>query len=285
MVNELISRKIREVSLVKICALQMNSSPSVRENLDFIINHLDAVKSHNATHLFLPENANFIHSDKNYSLENAENNPESFFLMELSQKAKEYKIFIHIGSIKYRTAEDKIVNRSISLSDKGEVIGFYDKIHLFDVVLSETEFYKESEVCSSGNEAKTCLMEDFKLGYSICYDIRFPFLYQKLRDEAIDVIAIPAAFTVPTGKAHWEALLRARAIETQSYIVASAQVGIHEGGRETYGHSMIIDPWGKIIVQAGGESTGIIFAEIDKTYIDEIRRKMPIATHRINFFS
>ena len=142
--------------------------------------------------------------------------------------------------MKYRVSEEKLVNRSLSFAPTGVLCAWYDKIHLFDVTLSEAESYMESNLYNYGENAALLTCKDFTLGYSICYDLRFPELYFDLAQNGANIIVVPSAFTVPTGEAHWESLLRARAIETGSYIIAAAQVGIHCGGRRTYGHSMII---------------------------------------------
>lgn len=269
--------------MVKIAVIQMTSSEVVEENIDFIKKKIILAASHNAKHIFLPETANFIHPDKDYCLEYAESDRCKPFCDAVSFLAKQYGLYIHIGSVKYRIADHRLVNRSISYAPSGEVCAEYDKIHLFDVVLSKTESYHESYLYNHGKNAVILETIDFTLGYSICYDLRFPELYYDLACSGANLIAVPAAFTVPTGQAHWEVLLRSRAIETGSYIIAAAQGGVHYGGRQTYGHSMIISPWGEIICESTSESVSILYAEIDIQQSVNARSKVNSLNHRVKY--
>jgi predicted amidohydrolase len=165
----------------------------------------------------------------------------------------------------------------------GSVSATYDKIHLFDALVPGDREYRESATYAAGNEAVVSAAAGMQLGLSICYDVRFPALYRALAEAGAEVLAIPAAFTVPTGAAHWEVLLRARAIETGCYVIAAAQAGQHQNGRSTYGHSMIVDPWGRVVGDLGGEGPGVLVAEIDLTAVAEARGRVPALANARQF--
>ena len=177
---------------------------------------------------------------------------------------------------------EKLANRSILFAPDGKIAQTYDKIHLFDVTLSRSEFYKESAEIEPGREAVIADLGVAKLGMGICYDIRFPHLWRDLAKAGAQILSAPAAFTVPTGQAHWEVLLRARAIETGSFVIAPAQTGEHEGGRQTYGHSMIINPWGEILA-AMNEEIGMITADLNLEDIEKARTAIPALQHDRDF--
>lgn len=190
--------------------------------------------------------------------------------------AKELGVFLLIGSIAVRSKTGvRAANRSFLFSSNGAIAAAYDKIHMFDVTVSAEETWTESKVYAPGDEFTVVDMGDIYLGMTVCYDLRFPDQYKALTAMGANVIAVPSAFTRPTGRAHWEPLLRARAIENACYILAAAQGGEHEDGRKTWGHSMIIDPWGEIIAHKEDDTPGYIMADIDLEKIDEARRKIP----------
>lgn len=200
--------------------------------------------------------------------------------------ASELGVYLLIGSISSLVTEEgaeKMVNCSYLIGPDGKVIAHYDKIHLFDVVLSESESYKESSYIQGGERAVLTQTSLANIGMTICYDLRFAGLYRQLAQAGAQILTIPSAFTVPTGKAHWEALLRARAIETGSFVLAPAQVGEHDAGLNTYGHSMIISPWGEILAEADGKTAGIITAEIDLDLVDKARQAVPAITLNTKF--
>ena len=205
------------------------------------------------------------------------NNWHEKFLNFIKDRAKKNKTDVIIGSIPYRKKNLKFLNRSIVVDSRGIEISYYDKINLFNVNLGSKEKYLESKNYDSGREIKVAKLSYGNLGLSICYDIRFPILYRKLVKKGADFISIPAAFTHTTGLAHWHSLIRARAIENGCFIFAPAQVGLHENGRRTYGHSMIVDPWGKVISSATNKR-GIIYASVDKTLVKKSREKIPSMT-------
>src|SRR5690606_14646424 len=169
---------------------------------------------------------------------------------------------------------------SLLIDDQGEIAARYDKIHMFDVQLETGESWRESAAYAAGEGAVTAETPAGRLGLTVCYDIRFPALFEALGRQLCDLIAIPAAFTVPTGKAHWHVLQRARAIEASAYVVAAAQVGRHADGRETYGHSLVVDPWGDVLLDLGDEAPGLGFAEIDPARIAQVRRQLPSLANR-----
>ena len=195
--------------------------------------------------------------------------------------AKQHGIWLLIGSIRAKEAGmDKPFNRSIMISPGGEIAATYDKMHLFDVNLPNGHSYRESSQALAGDAAVVANVPEMPIGMSVCYDLRFPYLYQALTRKGALALAVPSAFTRPTGEAHWHVLLRARAIENACYVIAPAQCGTHPGGRETYGHSLIIDPWGEIVVEASANQPGVIVASLDAAQIASVRAQIPVLEHR-----
>lgn len=203
-------------------------------------------------------------------------------LQQFRELASELKIWLHIGSMPVTVAADKIANRAYVLTPDGAVAATYDKIHMFDVDLPGGESYRESKNYRPGDRAVVAALPWGGLGLSICYDLRFPNLYRALAKSGAQFLAIPAAFTKVTGEAHWHTLLRARAIECQCFVFAAAQGGRHEHGRDTYGHSLIITPWGHILAD-GGVQPGVIFADIDLRAIEDARKRVPSLEHDRHF--
>jgi predicted amidohydrolase len=193
--------------------------------------------------------------------------------------ARELGIWLHLGSMGILVKPDKIANRSFLFSPDGRIAAQYDKIHMFDVELPGGETYRESRNFQPGNKAVLAKLPWGTLGLTICYDMRFPQLYRALAKAGANFIAVPSAFTVPTGKAHWQTLLRARAIETQCFIFAAAQSGEHENGRKTYGHSIVVAPWGEILAEAEDVQPSVIIADIELGAVDEARRRVPSLQH------
>ena len=194
---------------------------------------------------------------------------------QYSELAKELGIHLLIGSALFKIEGQKAVNRSLLFDNTGTLIAQYDKIHLFDVNLGNGMELMESKNYDAGNRAVLASTEFGKIGLSICYDVRFAALYRMLCQNGAQILTIPAAFTVPTGRAHWEVLLRARAIENSAYVIAPAQGGTHKDGRQTFGHSMIINPWGEIIAHIDSDEMGFAIAHIDLEQVSEARRKIP----------
>lgn len=193
--------------------------------------------------------------------------------------AEELDIWLHIGSMAVATDEPRYANRAFLFNPKGNVAARYDKIHMFDVAIGEGETYRESKRYAPGRSAVLTALPWGTLGISICYDMRFPGLYRELAQAGADILAIPSSFTVPTGKAHWHTILRARAIENQCFVLAAAQAGDHECGRQTYGHSIAISPWGEVLAEADGKTTGFITADIDLAEVTKARGRIPSLTN------
>ena len=230
--------------------------------------------------LFTPEMSGMLDRDRERALGKARSEGEDEVLAAVRAAAKDVGIWVHLGSLALRGDGGKLANRGFVIDDQGQIRARYDKIHLFDVDLPTGESWRESAMYEAGKTA--VVVPDTpvgKLGLSICYDLRFPALFERLSEAGAEVISIPAAFTVPTGKAHWQVLMRARAIEAELFIVAAAQAGRHEDGRETYGHSLVVDPWGEVALEMGGEP-GLAFAEIDLARIADVRARIPVHQHR-----
>ncbi|TIN69604.1 MAG: carbon-nitrogen hydrolase family protein, partial [Mesorhizobium sp.] len=189
--------------------------------------------------------------------------------------AKELGVFLHIGSTAILRADGKLANRALLFGPDGAALATYDKIHMFDVDLDNGESWRESAAYEPGTEAVVTEIEGAKLGFAVCYDLRFPQLFRAEALAGADLLSVPAAFTRQTGEAHWHVLLRARAIENGAYVIAAAQGGLHEDGRETYGHSLIVDPWGRIIAEAAHDEPDVIVAEIDPAQSLAARKKIP----------
>ena len=268
---------------VVAACIQLNSGTDIQENIEKAAALIIEAAQAGAEFVVTPENTDFIRQSPNLILETArtaEEHPGVVFFAEL---AKKLKIWLLIGSMKIKIADDKVANRSFLFSDKGQLMATYDKIHMFDVDLPNNETYRESDGVRAGGKAVIANTPWKKLGMSICYDVRFPHLYRDLAKNEAEIMAVPAAFTVTTGKAHWEVLLRARAIETGSFVVAPAQVGEHEGGRLTYGHSMIINPWGKILAEMTDDKAGFIMHRLDLLQVIKARTAVPSLQHDMSY--
>jgi predicted amidohydrolase len=266
----------------KAAAVQMRSGTSVARNLDDAEAMIRAAAAAGADYVLTPEMTNILCRDRATLLAAVspdEGNPE---LARFSALANELGIFLHIGSMAVRLGPDSVANRAYLIAPDGSVAARYDKIHMFDVNLPAGESYRESALYRPGAEAVVADLPFARLGLSVCYDVRFPQLFQALALGGASVLAIPAAFTKTTGEAHWHVLLRARAIETGSFVVSAAQGGHHEDGRDTYGHSMIIDPWGRILAEAGTDP-GIIVATIDPAASADARARIPALANRRAF--
>jgi predicted amidohydrolase len=207
----------------------------------------------------------------------------NFALARCAAIARETKLHLHLGSLAVALPDGRFANRSVLFRPDGEIAATYDKIHLFDATLPGLREYRESDTYASGGNAVLADMDGAKLGLTICYDVRFPALHQTLANAGAQIIAVPAAFTVPTGEAHWEVLLRARAIETGCFVIAAAQAGMHQNGRATWGHSMIIDPWGKVLGQLGGDGPGVLVADLDLAAVTEARGRVPALANARTF--
>ena len=230
--------------------------------------------------LFTPEMSGLLDRDSARAAKRLRPEAEDQLLAMCREAARRHGIWLHLGSLAVLVDDGKVANRSFLIDREGEIRARYDKIHLFDVDLPTGESWRESNVYSAGQGVVLANGTPVgKLGLTICYDLRFPGLFARLAEADADVIAVPAAFTVPTGRAHWHILLRARAIEAGLFIVAAAQVGRHEDGRQTFGHSMVVDPWGEVLLDMG-EERGVGFADIDLSRISDVRARIPALNHR-----
>ncbi len=233
-----------------------------------------------ASMYFAPEMSLLLDRDRERARKYILGETASVELKSLADAAKDAGIWIHIGSTPVlNEVGDRFVNRTLVIDSGGQFRARYDKMHLFDVDLSSGESWRESSAYEGGDGAVAVATPLGLMGLTICYDIRFPALYAALIGAAVDVIVVPAAFTVPTGKAHWHALLKARAIEAEAFVIAAAQSGQHEDGRQTYGHSLVIDPWGETLLDMG-DGIGLAFAELDLDRISEVRAQIPVHKNR-----
>ncbi|MFA5901968.1 MAG: carbon-nitrogen hydrolase family protein, partial [Hyphomicrobium sp.] len=237
----------------------------------------DAAKG-GAQYVQTPEMTNIMELERDRLLPVLQTEDEDLALTQFRFLARELGIWLHIGSLALMGEGGKPVNRSLLLSPAGAVAARYDKIHMFDVDLGGGESYRESANYQAGRQAVIASMPWGQLGMTICYDLRFPHLHRALAKGGASFLAVPAAFTKPTGTAHWHTLLRARAIECQCYVFAAAQGGRHENGRETFGHSLVISPWGEILAE-GGVQPAVTFADVELQRLDDVRRQVPSLRH------
>lgn len=228
-----------------------------------------------AAYVQTPEMTNILQPDRPKFFEEITAEDDDVSLKVLRAEARALGIHLHIGSLALKIGENRATNRGFLITPTGDIAARYDKIHMFDVDLANGQSYRESAAYQPGSTAVVASLPWLKLGITICYDLRFPGLYRALAEAGAAMMAIPSSFTVPTGKAHWHVLMRARAIETGAFVIAAAQGGRHACGRETYGHSLIIDPWGTIIAEADHDEPGVILAEIDPAKVSETRGRIP----------
>ncbi len=233
-----------------------------------------------AAMLFTPEMSGLLDRDRARSASSLRSEAEDPVLAAVREAAARARIWVHLGSLAVRRHDGRLNNRGYLIDGEGAIRATYDKLHLFDVDLATGESWRESAVYAPGERALVAETPVGPLGLSICYDLRFPDLYRALSDAGARVLAISAAFTVPTGEAHWHVLMRARAIEAGVFVVAAAQCGRHEDGRETYGHSLVVGPWGELLLDMGGKETGVGFAEIDLAEVEAVRARVPAIRHR-----
>ncbi len=265
----------------RIAVLQMCSGIDPEANAATIVEAVGKAKAGEAEILFTPEMSLLLDRNRQRAAEHIVPKDGSSFVDMLAKVAEECSLMIALGSMAVEVPGGKNANRSMLFPPSGESPVTYDKIHMFDVSLATGENWRESAAYAAGEEVVT--VEDTplgRLGLAICYDLRFPALFEELGRRRCDAIAIPAAFTVPTGKAHWHVLQRARAIEASAFVIAAAQVGHHEDGRTTYGHSLVVDPWGEVLLDMGGEAPGLGFADIDLSRIAEVREQLPSLANR-----
>ncbi|WP_435417533.1 carbon-nitrogen hydrolase family protein [Parerythrobacter aurantius] len=266
--------------MAKIAVLQMTTGIEPVANADILDTAIAEAAAGGAEIIFTPEMTGMLDRNRQRGAAKIRAEDDNIVLARARAAAAGHGIWVAIGSLAVDTAEQRWANRSFLIDSAGDIAARYDKMHMFDVDLANGESWRESNAYRAGDKAVTAATPVGTLGMTICYDLRFPALFEALGQRACDVIAIPAAFTVPTGKAHWHVLQRARAIEASAFVVAAAQVGKHEDGRETYGHSLVVDPWGEVLLDMGGESPGLGFCDIDLGRIAEVRAQVPSLANR-----
>jgi predicted amidohydrolase len=266
--------------MTRIALFQSNTGIDPSANAQALVTAIEQAAKGGAEMLFTPEMSGLLDRDAKRATKSLRPQEEDQVLAAVREAAQRHRIWLHIGSLAVLADDGKVANRGFVIDREGEIRATYDKIHLFDVDLPTGESWRESNVYSAGKGVVLVNGTPVgKLGLTICYDLRFPGLFARLAESGADVIAVPAAFTVPTGKAHWHVLLRARAIEAGLFVVAAAQVGHHEDGRNTFGHSLVVDPWGELVLDMGEEG-GVGFADIDLSRISDVRSRIPALNHR-----
>ena len=264
---------------MKVAALQLCASDDPVANLALTLSMVQQASEAGAQFIATPEVTNCVSSSRRRQTEVLALQEDDETLAAMCAAAARFEVWISVGSLALKLPDDdRFTNRSFMIDPSGQIIAQYDKIHMFDVTLSETEQYRESDGYRAGDHAVIADTTFGKIGMTICYDIRFPHLYRGLAKSGALILLIPAAFAQPTGRAHWEVLLRARAIETGCFVISAAQTGEHQTTqgrpRKTYGHSMIVSPWGEILADAG-EDQGIIYADLDLSLVESTRARVP----------
>ena len=266
------------MSAFRAACVQLRSGDDMAENVRAASALIREAKAQGADFIATPENTALMAADGGAKLEKSFPEQADPALLAFRALAEELGVWLLIGSLAIKVSEKKTSNRSFLIDPKGAITARYDKIHLFDVDLPSGERYRESATVAGGDRAVTADLPWGKLGLSVCYDLRFPLLYRVLAQAGAFMLSVPSAFTETTGNAHWHVLLRARAIENSAFVIAPAQGGTHPGGRQTYGHSLIVAPWGEVMAEAGTDP-GVIVAEIDPALADEARARIPSLRH------
>ncbi|EJW11086.1 Carbon-nitrogen hydrolase [Rhodovulum sp. PH10] len=274
--------QLRESSIFRVALIQMQSGRRPSVNIDTAAKLIGKAKSRGAHYVQTPETTNVMEVDRERLFDAIAPEETDAGLAALREVARRHQIWLHIGSLAIKVGPDTAANRSYLIDPTGEIAAFYDKIHMFDVDLADGESFRESRNFRPGDRAVVADLPWGRLGMTICYDLRFPALYRALAEAGSAFVAIPAAFTRQTGEAHWHVLLRARAIENGCYVFAATQGGMHENGRETFGHSMVVDPWGVVIADNGSEP-GIVMAEVDPAAVTAARSRIPSLQHGRRF--
>ena len=267
--------------MTRIAVLQTTTGIDPAANAATLVDGLRQAKAGGAEMVFTPEMSGLLDRDRTRAAANIVPEGEDRVLAAVREAAAGQELWVALGSLAIRREDGRLANRSFLIDAGGAIAARYDKMHMFDVTLASGETWRESAAYVPGDEVVTADGTPLgRVGLTVCYDIRFPALFEELGRRSCDVIAIPAAFTVPTGKAHWHLFQRARAVEASAWVVAAAQVGEHEDGRRTYGHSLVVDPWGEVVLDMGGEGPGLAFAEIDPARTAEVRAQLPSLANR-----
>ena len=264
----------------RIALLQAQTGIDPARNTAALIAAIDQAKAGGAQMLFTPEMSGLLDRDRARARPNIHAEADDPLLAEVRDAAAKAGLWVHLGSLALQGPDGRFVNRGFVIDPAGAIRARYDKIHLFDVDLPTGESWRESAAYAPGTTLVTVADTPVgTLGLSICYDLRFPALFAALAEAGADTIAVPAAFTVPTGKAHWQVLLRARAIEAGLFVIAAAQAGVHEDGRETYGHSLVVDPWGELLTEMDS-APGLALVDLDLARTAQVRARVPALDHR-----
>ncbi|QYJ06119.1 carbon-nitrogen hydrolase family protein [Qipengyuania flava] len=259
-----------------IAVLQMTSGIDPEANASTLVSAVEEAARGGAAMLFTPEMSGLLDRNRTRAAGSIKPESEAVALAQVRDAAAKAGLWVSLGSLAVETPEGRWANRAFVIAPDGTIAARYDKIHMFDVDLASGESWRESNAYAAGSQVVTIERTPVgRLGLSVCYDIRFPALFEALGRAGCDCLAIPAAFTVPTGRAHWHVMQRARAIEASAFVVAAAQVGAHEDGRETYGHSLVVDPWGEVVLDMGGADSGLGFCDVDLGRIAEVRAQVP----------
>lgn len=266
----------------KAAMIQMRSGLQPGANVDAAVRYIGDAKSAGAEYVLTPEMTNILAANREQLFAAVVEEEADASLAMLREVARKLGIYVHIGSLAIKISPDRAANRSFLIDPKGDILARYDKIHMFDVDLADGESYRESRNYRPGELAVLADLPWGRLGLTVCYDLRFPALYRALAEAGAIMLAIPSAFTKQTGEAHWHVLIRSRAIENGCFVFAAAQGGRHENRRDTFGHSLIVDPWGRIIAE-GGTEPGVIVAEINPAEVANARARIPSLQHGRRF--
>lgn len=261
--------------MIKVAAVQMRSGVDPVKNAADMSRLVRDAAARGAHYVQTPEMTGMLQRDRKAAREVLRSEADDLIVAAARGLSVELRIFLHIGSTAIARDDGKIANRSFLFAPDGSLISTYDKIHMFDVDLDNGESWRESSAYEPGGVSKVVELPFARLGMSICYDLRFPQLFRAQAMAGAKILTVPASFTKQTGEAHWEVLLRARAIENGAFLIAAAQAGVHEDGRETYGNSLIIDPWGRILARGGDAGEEVLVAELDLDSVETTRKKVP----------
>ena len=276
------TRTTGKSSTFRIALIAMRSGRRPTDNLDAATRLIEQAKKSGADYVLTPEMTNIMEIDRERLFAGIVPEERDATLAAFRELARALGIYLHVGSLAIKVTDDKAANRSFLISPGGDIVARYDKIHMFDVDLTGGESYRESRNFRAGELAVMTDLPWGRLGLTICYDLRFPALYRALAEAGAVFLSIPSAFTRQTGEAHWHVLVRARAMETGSFVFAAAQGGRHENGRETFGHSLVVDPWGRILAE-GDTEPGVVLADIDPAEVAAARGRIPSLEHGRRF--
>ncbi|WP_343527204.1 carbon-nitrogen hydrolase family protein [Sphingomonas sp.] len=265
--------------MTEIAVLQMTAGIDPAANADGLERAIADAAAHGAAMLFTPEMSGLIDRDRARAAAHLVREEEDVVLARVRAAAERHGLWVHLGSLAVRREDGRLANRGYVIDNGGRIVARYDKMHLFDVDLPSGESWRESASYAPGEQAVVVDTPVGRLGLAICYDLRFPALFAALAEAGATLLSVPAAFTQPTGAAHWHVLLRARAIEAGVHLVAAAQTGEHQDGRATYGHSLVVSPWGEVVLDMG-EAAGLAFAAIDPAQVTAVRERLPAIRHR-----